>query len=1035
MNRKIKQWLLFFALFFSMFSTQPAAFAQEAASSVIESVASSEEAVSETTESTETTEESSEETVSESTNETTEDVSENTAEENAPPAEESTSVESTTTESESTEVTASETAETTEAVESTETATTSSESGTTETTESAQAASAPSTETEEAAALERIRQALSSNGAVELSEADVRMLSASSSAFRNAAAAQNGVLTAEGGKIGTIYYSRGGVGRYFDDIYVLKINGKIVICLEPMTEWLLGTTYTGSEFSENETLPNTATHTPGLDAGRININRDTRLKIEKIFNFGYTTLPTRQNLAFTQAYVWETLGVNLLPEGYIHENRAAYDAWKVNVDAAIAAHKNTPSWTSSVVNLKVGESVVLEDTNGVFSKLLLPETQNGLTFEKLSATKLKITASKAYSGAVTFKQDLSTFTAPVSLIYKRPGAQTFGSLSFRDPVSGLLNINVAPNLGSIELTKLSSEGGVLANAEYELLLNNVIIATQKTGLDGKLRFVDLNENNAYIVREKNAPKGYVLSTEPKTVAVTAGKVTYVEFTNVAQKGRIELFKQSRQHGTNLLNSNYALDKAEFGVYHQNNLVGTIITDINGYGVLDNLALLEYLVKEHKAPQGFLKTDNVYVVTLSSENQTDAVFTKKVIVKNDEVLGRIKIVKKDHEIDRRLEGAVFNILDENRQVVDTVVTDKNGEAWSKLLPLAVYGAEEIKAPKGYIVTPIRYTFDLAYKDQLTAIVEVAKTISNIEENPKIGTTLTGENGEKAVDPLSVTTLIDTVKITGAIIGKWYDIDGLLKVVETKEDLMYQGKPVTASTRVQATATDFEVKLSFVFDARELRGQHVVAFETLSTNGRTVAVEAKIDNPPQTVRIRNPRGETFANVNGQKVVFAGQPYTVEDLFKYYDVTPGAWYEIVATIGDVTKREELLINGKVPTQTLYFQAKEENGDKIVPVFLENTDNLNGKLVVLEDFNRVLTKKENPTREDLEKAPKETVIEHRNYEDKNQQFEVVKRPNPTPNIPTLPNTGEAENIVTVLVAALSFMAAIYLAKKREDA
>ena len=186
-----------------------------------------------------------------------------------------------------------------------------------------------------------------------------------------------------------------------------------------MTQWVAGTQYSAEALPDNVTLENKATLTPTLDAGRVNIDKNTRLKLEQIVQYGYYDLPSRQNAGFTQALLWENMGFKLLNEGYIAENQKAYDSFKEKVNAKIAAWKNTPSWNGKTVDLQVGKSVTLTDTNGVFNKLKLPSEMNGVTLER-KGNDLTLTAtSTAKTGEFLLKQDPATLSDPVSLLYKR----------------------------------------------------------------------------------------------------------------------------------------------------------------------------------------------------------------------------------------------------------------------------------------------------------------------------------------------------------------------------------------------------------------------------------------------------------------------------------------------------------------------------------------------------------------------------------------------------------------------------------------
>ena len=55
--------------------------------------------------------------------------------------------------------------------------------------------------------------------------------------------------------------------------------------------------------------------------------------------------------------------------------------------------------------------------------------------------------------------------------------------------------------------------------------------------------------------------------------------------------------------------------------------------------------------------------------------------------NEKKKGQVRVIKVDLDDNEvLLEGVTFEILDEDENVVDTVVTDKNGEATTKRLPI-------------------------------------------------------------------------------------------------------------------------------------------------------------------------------------------------------------------------------------------------------------------------------------------------------------------------------------------------------------
>lgn len=144
----------------------------------------------------------------------------------------------------------------------------------------------------------------------------------------------------------------------------------------------------------------------------------------------------------------------------------------------------------------------------------------------------------------------------------------------------------------------------------------------------------------------------------------------------------------------------------------------------------------------------------------------------------------------------------------------------------------------------------------------------------EELPEIGTTLTdAEDGDHIVAPGKV-TLTDTVGYTGLEVGVEHTLTGTLMDKAT-------GKPVTGKDGTEVTATttftpedaDGEVDVAFEFDASDLDGHDVVAFEVMTIadtetvtdeesgeeteqeTERVVATHEDIDDEGQTVKIRS------------------------------------------------------------------------------------------------------------------------------------------------------------------------------------
>lgn len=175
-----------------------------------------------------------------------------------------------------------------------------------------------------------------------------------------------------------------------------------------------------------------------------------------------------------------------------------------------------------------------------------------------------------------------------------------------------------------------------------------------------------------------------------------------------------------------------------------------VTVTNGKITLEKLRKGTYVVKEIKAPEGYLldtKSYNVEVIPNQTVNQD---------ITNEEPTGTITIIKKDKETgttpqgDAKLKGAVYEVYAaediynkaktkkfySNGDLVATRTMNEKGETEDVTgLPLGKYKVKEKTAGEGYFIDNTEYPVSLTYKDQNTKVI-TNKTTSN-EQVKKMG----------------------------------------------------------------------------------------------------------------------------------------------------------------------------------------------------------------------------------------------------------------------------------------------------------
>ena len=241
-------------------------------------------------------------------------------------------------------------------------------------------------------------------------------------------------------------------------------------------------------------------------------------------------------------------------------------------------------------------------------------------------------------------------------------------------------------------------------------------------------------------------------------------------------------------------------------------------------------------------------------------------------------------------------------------------------------------------------------------------------------PSIGTTLTGETGHVVNARAKTIKLEDTVKYKGLEQGKEYTVEGVLHVQKTDENGKVtdngvlkdkNGKEVTGKVKFTAEKSSGTVKVVFEFEAPDLEGNAVVAFETLKQGDTTYAVHADIKDEGQTVRF--PKIGTKASDAATKTNQGALSTKVSiiDTVEYKGLEAGKAYDVIGTLHlqKLNDKGEIVdggivkdINGNDVTAKATFVAEKSNGKAEVAFNFEvKSDALIGKTVVaFEDLKR---------------------------------------------------------------------------------
>ncbi|PEL06176.1 hypothetical protein COL99_02450 [Bacillus toyonensis] len=175
------------------------------------------------------------------------------------------------------------------------------------------------------------------------------------------------------------------------------------------------------------------------------------------------------------------------------------------------------------------------------------------------------------------------------------------------------------------------------------------------------------------------------------------------------------------------NDDKKLVGAKFYIEDSNGkVVGELITEEKGETISKDLPIGNYSLVEIEAPKGYeLLKDKVAVKV-----EKDKVIEMKIGNKKlPDPIGKIEIEKvDDKDINLKLKGAVFQVLNKEGKEVARLTTDEKGKVISRQLVLGKYTIKEIKAPNGYML--LRDPMEV----EITEAVRTQKiTVKNAKNN--------------------------------------------------------------------------------------------------------------------------------------------------------------------------------------------------------------------------------------------------------------------------------------------------------------
>lgn len=348
-----------------------------------------------------------------------------------------------------------------------------------------------------------------------------------------------------------------------------------------------------------------------------------------------------------------------------------------------------------------------------------------------------------------------------------------------------------PMCSLVILKKDADNGNPLSGAQFKVTTSKGDVIGRNNGIfttdsNGSITISYLAKDS-YIVEEVKAPDGYVLEEQSKTIALDYGKTYTLEFTNKKMTSLV-IKKVDSISGEPLVGAKFAVEK------QNGEHVGEYTTDNTGTILLPTLDPDWYVVRETKAPEGYILDETPKTVEVKTNVPTVVTFENKP-------LSGIKIVKTDSETGEPLEGVSFAVSKMNGEKIGTFKTDKEGMIYISDLEDGYYTVTETEGLENY-------HWD---KEPKTVEVKSSKqTILEVENQPYSGLVIEKTNSRTG-DPIEGVEFLVT-KFNGEQIGYYETDESGLIVIEGLEEGTYLVKETKEAKgyKLDSEAKEVEIK---------------------------------------------------------------------------------------------------------------------------------------------------------------------------------------------------------------------------------
>lgn len=519
------------------------------------------------------------------------------------------------------------------------------------------------------------------------------------------------------------YMDKGGRQGHFT---IFEFEGKTAYCIEPdVNTSTLGEYY-------NSTTPDHP------------LTRDTITKLGLITYFGYD-YPGHQTINYrmaTQQLVWETAASdpNYADRDFRFINFYETDLKTVRsveneyneIKRLVNLNMTYPSFNQSIVNGRIGKTIIFEDNNKVLSSGFIPDNAtdcgNGKATCEIVNNSFKVTPNVSGKISVGVKKSFNAYGNEDRIFYNSGEYQDLMTAGRLPDILDEIIINTTG--GSIAIIKNNADdvkyfnSATLKGAKYNVYKQDgTFITSLITDEKGYAKSNDNLEFGNYYLKEVEASYGFEVDPTIYNFTISSNGSELDVIKNVYEKmitKKLELSKYLASSETGILKPEINI---EFGIYDLNDeLIKVIKTDNQGYASIE-LAYGKYVVKQINTTTGVEKVKD-FIIEINDSSPEIIRYS----LANAKLKAKLKLIKFDSETNetlpiKNIKFKIFDVLN-NKYVCQSITyptisticeyeTNENGEFVTPYaLEAGKYIIEEVdQSIDGYLWNNAKVEFEI------------------------------------------------------------------------------------------------------------------------------------------------------------------------------------------------------------------------------------------------------------------------------------------------------------------------------------